>query len=160
MASTVTPQGTLSARIAHTDDKYLGIDERVALTQRYQDPCPICNQYHIPWCTGNVDYKVEPVDIPPKDGTAISVRIPPEVVPYVNDLRRFIDAMVYKLKVHHKKGRWEDLPIDRAQGLLQDEVRELNEAIEGGNLIEVLTEAADVANFALIIASIATERGK
>lgn len=44
--------------------------------------------------------------------------------------------------------------------LLIGEVGELEEAVAGGNLIEILTEAADVANMAMIIASIATERGK
>jgi len=92
--------------------------------------------------------------------TSISVRIPAEVEPYTHDLRRFIDAMIYKLKVHSNKGKWEGLPIEKALELLQGEAAELKEAVEGGNLVEILTEAADVANYALIIASIATERGK
>jgi len=90
----------------------------------------------------------------------INIPIPPEVEPYADDIRRFVHAMVYKLKVHHKKGRWEGKTMDEYLPLLQGEVNELDGAVKDGNLIEILTEAADCANMALIIASIATERGK
>lgn len=90
----------------------------------------------------------------------LEIPIPPEVEPYEDDIRRFVHAMVYKLKVHHRKGRWEDIGIDKAVSRLAEEVMELDEAVKDGNLIEILTEAADCANFALIVASIATERGK
>lgn len=89
----------------------------------------------------------------------LTVRLPPEVEQYADDIRRFVHAMVYKLKVHHKKGRWEKLTIADVLPLLEGEVAELKEAVDGGNLIEILTEAADVANFAMIVAAIATERG-
>lgn len=68
--------------------------------------------------------------------------------------------MVYKLKVHHRKGRWEGKTMAEYLPLLDGERDELAEAVQGGNLIEILTEAADTANMALIIASIATERGE
>lgn len=90
----------------------------------------------------------------------VVVTLPEEVEQYEDDIRRFVHAMVYKLKIHHNKGRWEDLPIGKALQLLRGEVKELDEAMRGGNLIEILTEAADVGNFAMIIASIATERGQ
>lgn len=90
----------------------------------------------------------------------LDIPIPPEVEPYADDIRRFVHAMVYKLKVHSGKGRWEELGIDKAVRLLAGEVMELDEAVKDGNLIEVLTEAADCANFAMIVASIATERGE
>lgn len=90
----------------------------------------------------------------------IDIPIPPEVEPYADDIRRFVHAMVYKLKVHHRKGRWEGKGMVEYLPLLQGEVDELDEAVKGGNLIEILTEAADCANMALIIASIATERGE
>lgn len=90
----------------------------------------------------------------------LEVLLPDEVEQYAPDIRRFLDAMVYKLKVHHKKGRWESMSIEDAQAKLAGEIEELDDAIAGGNLIEILTEAADVANYAMIIASIATERGK
>jgi NTP pyrophosphatase (non-canonical NTP hydrolase) len=68
--------------------------------------------------------------------------------------------MIYKLKVHHKKGRWENTPLDAALDRLEDEVTELRHAVRSGNVVEINLEAADVANFALIASSIATERGK
>lgn len=86
--------------------------------------------------------------------------IPPEVEPYADDIRRFVDAMVYKLKVHHKKGRWNGKTVEDYAPLLYGEVRELDEAMNGGNMVEILTEGADVANMALIISAIAIERGK
>lgn len=79
---------------------------------------------------------------------------------YEHDIRRFVSAMVYKLKVHHKKGRWEDLSVEEAMRRLREEVEEVEEALRGGNFIESTLELADVANFALIAASIVTERGK
>jgi NTP pyrophosphatase (non-canonical NTP hydrolase) len=88
------------------------------------------------------------------------IEIPNEVLPYRDDIRRFVDAMVFKLKVHHKKGRWEGKTVGEYVPLLEGEVAELKEAIEGGNLIEIFLEGADVANMALIAVSIATERGR
>ena len=90
----------------------------------------------------------------------IIIRIPPEVAQYKDDIRRFVDAMVYKLAAKAHKGRWENMPIDKAMELLRGEEAELTEAIERGNLVEVLLEAADVGNFALIVSAIAIERGK
>lgn len=90
----------------------------------------------------------------------ITFTLPPEVEQYEHDIRRFVDAMVYKLKVHSKKGRWEDLPATAALELLAGEVTELTKAMVEGNMVETMLEAADVANYALIIASIAVERGK
>lgn len=83
----------------------------------------------------------------------------PEVAPYEHDIRRFVDAMLYKLKVHANKGRWDDYNIHEAVGKLQNEVIELQEAVLGGNTVEVLLEAADVANYGLIVASMKVERG-
>lgn len=91
---------------------------------------------------------------------SITITLPDGVEQYEQDIRRFVDAMCYKLGVHASKGRWEDLPIDRAVGLMEMEITELRDAIDGNNTIEVLLESADVANFAMIIASIFVERGK
>jgi NTP pyrophosphatase (non-canonical NTP hydrolase) len=88
------------------------------------------------------------------------VAIPPEVEPYADDIRRFVDAMVYKLRVHHRKGRWDGKTVDEYQPLLAGEVKELDDAVASGNMVEILTEAADVANMAMIISAIAIERGK
>lgn len=90
----------------------------------------------------------------------LTIALPDEVEQYEHDIRRFVDAMVYKLKVHAGKGRWEDMPMTKAQALLAGETLELQQAIDGGNLVEVLLESADVANFCLIISAIAIERGE
>jgi len=90
----------------------------------------------------------------------LTIEIPSEVLQYREDIRRFVDAMVYKLKVHHRKGRWEDLTAESQIANLKGEVTELEEAVKNGNLVEVMLEAADVANYGLIIASIVMERGK
>lgn len=89
----------------------------------------------------------------------LTITLPDEVEQYEHDIRRFVDAMVYKLKIHAKKGRWEALPMGKALALMDGEREELVNAIVGQNLIEILTEAADVANFCLIISAIAIERG-
>lgn len=62
--------------------------------------------------------------------------------------------MVFKLAKNAHKGRWGGLGMLRQQALMALEVTELNEAIEGGNTVDVLLEAADVANFAMIISSL------
>ncbi len=79
---------------------------------------------------------------------------------YTKDIQRFQHAMMYKLNVHRHKGRWEDMTVERAMELLMNETVELEAAIREGNLIEIMLEAADIANFAMIIATIAVERGK
>jgi NTP pyrophosphatase (non-canonical NTP hydrolase) len=68
--------------------------------------------------------------------------------------------MLYKLKVHHRKGRWEDLDLRQVLSKLHGEVEELKQAVALGNHVEITLEAADVANYALIASSIAMERGK
>lgn len=94
-----------------------------------------------------------------KNSPKMLINIPTEVEPYREDIRRFVDAMIYKLKVHSKKGRWEGLTTEKVLTMLRGEVEELREAIVDGNMVEILTEAADVANYALIVASITIERG-
>ena len=88
----------------------------------------------------------------------IEVAIPPEVAQYAPDIQRFVDAMVYKLGVKSHKGKWENMTIGVAHELLQKEVVELTEAIERGNMVEIMLEAADVANFALIASAIAMDK--
>jgi len=88
----------------------------------------------------------------------VFITIPPEVEQYAPDIARFVDAMVYKLGVHAKKGKWEAMPIERALELLRGEEKELTEAVARGNMVEVMLEAADVANYALIASAIAMEK--
>lgn len=80
---------------------------------------------------------------------------------YGPDIRRFVDAMIYKLERNAPKGRWEKYSLEDAFGLLQKEVEELRAEITGDkNMVRTMLEAADVANFALIVAAIVMERGR
>lgn len=87
----------------------------------------------------------------------MQVFIPPELNDIESALLRFVGAMVFKLRKNVHKGRWEDLDISAALLRLREELGELEAAIGEGNYVEVLLESADVANFALILASIAIE---
>jgi len=88
-----------------------------------------------------------------------TVSLPPEVEQYRDDIRRFVDAMIFKLAKNAQKGRWETYTIKDAFSLLEKEVEELRAEI-GGNMVKTLLEAADVANFAMIVGAIAIERGE
>lgn len=88
----------------------------------------------------------------------IHIPLPPECEQYAPEISRFVEAMVYKLKVHAKKGKWEKYAIDVALAKLDGEVLELREAVAGRSMVETLLEAADVANYALIIAAKGLEK--
>jgi NTP pyrophosphatase (non-canonical NTP hydrolase) len=88
------------------------------------------------------------------------IRLPIEAEPYRDDIRRFLEAMVYKLGKNSHKGRWEKLNLEDILEKLEAERDELVESVARGNMVEILLEAADVANFALIIASMVVERGE
>lgn len=92
-------------------------------------------------------------------GVTIQVAVPPELhdLGIAPDLQRFFDAMVYKLRRNAHKGRWPDLKIADVQKDLGEEVDELAAVIDTGSTAEILMEAADVANEALILAAIALE---
>ena len=68
--------------------------------------------------------------------------------------------MVYKLGRNSHKGRWEDYDYESVMAQLRQELDELEEALERGNMVEILLEAADVANFSLIIAAMVVENGR
>lgn len=87
----------------------------------------------------------------------MTIRIPKECEPYAKEIRLLFDAMVVKLVKNAHKGKWEDNTALAELVLLRDEVVELTDAVASRNAVEVLLEAADVANFALIIASCAME---
>jgi hypothetical protein len=114
-------------------------------------------ELHRDGCAYGFQYGEE--ELPPTPITNnVETSIPPEVMQYAPEIRRFVDAMVYKLGVKAHKGKWENMTIGRAMELLRGEERELTEAIERGNMVEIMLEAADVANFALIISAIAMEK--
>jgi NTP pyrophosphatase (non-canonical NTP hydrolase) len=98
-------------------------------------------------------------NLQPEGGSHLTVYLPPELeaLGCGPDLQRFFDAMVYKLRRNAHKGKWEDVPLDRAFQALRGETMELQQAIVTGSTSEILMEAADVANQALIAANIALE---
>lgn len=87
----------------------------------------------------------------------IAIRVPPELRDYYPSLIRFFDAMIFKLRRNAHKGKWEKVPLLRAMSALDNEAAELREAVSHGNTSEILMEAADVANQALIVAEITLE---
>lgn len=98
--------------------------------------------------------------MPASPASYIQLAIPPEVAPYTHEIRRFVEAMIYKLAKHSNKGKWEGKDASSQIPLLHGEIKELVEAMDRGNMVEILLEAADVANYALIISAIVMERGK
>lgn len=87
----------------------------------------------------------------------ILVSIPPELETYRPELLRFFDAMIYKLRRNAHKGKWETLPMSVAIERLRNEGDELSLAIDQGSTMEIMMEAADLANMCLIIANIILE---
>lgn len=73
-------------------------------------------------------------------------------IPVREEVEIFSHAMEYKLRANDHKGGWENQSTPRLFELLKGEVKELEQALEGGNLLEVMLEAADVANYAMMIA--------
>lgn len=93
--------------------------------------------------------------------SALIIQVPANCEQYKEDIRRFVDAMLHKLgKNAEKKGRWETVSIEDALLGTERELQELEEAVGLGNTVDTLLEAADVANWAMILASIVIERGK
>jgi hypothetical protein len=86
--------------------------------------------------------------------------IPANCAAYRDDIRRHVQSMIYKLSQNAHKGRWQELNLVAVIKCLKRETEELEEAIAEDNYIKIILESADVSNFALIAASIATERGK
>lgn len=77
---------------------------------------------------------------------------------YDKPLRAFTDAMQYKLHVNRNKGKWEGAKLEDLFELLLREVGELKNEINdpNPNQVAITFEAADIANFAMMIADVAT----
>jgi len=84
----------------------------------------------------------------------INLILPAEIDHLKIDIEQFIMEMVAKLYHHKDKGHWEDVDIPNALHLLHGEVYELEEAITEKDYQAIHKEAADVANYALIISSV------
>lgn len=85
----------------------------------------------------------------------LKIVVPASLASVEAEIKTFIDAMVFKLAKNAHKGKWETFGLQETIVKLQAERQELEDAIAAGNCIEIILEAADVANFALIAASIA-----
>lgn len=92
--------------------------------------------------------------------TEMPVFLPAELHHLEPVIHRFFDAMVYKLRRNAHKPSFETLDLEQSLKHLNVEVQELIKAMAEGNQAEILLESADVANFALILASIAIEGRK
>lgn len=98
----------------------------------------------------------------PMDLHTINRHPPIEKPPEVNcerEIKQLVDAMRYKLKKNAHKGKWEDMTLKQAIDFLEGEVEELKEAASRDSDIEIILEAADVSNFAMIVANLAMKRG-
>ena len=72
---------------------------------------------------------------------------------YWSSVRKLAAKQIAKLEKNEHKGRWEDMSPMAAFKRLLDEGAELFEAVNNGYSVEeVWSEAADVANFALMLA--------
>ncbi len=88
----------------------------------------------------------------------LKLYIDPKIEDLTPRLKLFFEAMLYKLTRNAHKGRWEELDLDSSLIRLHEEASELSVAINCGSNVEILMEAADVANFAMILADIATNK--
>lgn len=88
----------------------------------------------------------------------ITVHIPHELESESHRIKRFIDAMVHKLHKNAHKSGFEQADIRQCLRRIREESEELEQAIAEGNVLEIILEAADCANFALIASVAAIER--
>jgi hypothetical protein len=74
-------------------------------------------------------------------------------------LQNFVKAMEAKLKKNDHKGGWEDCFVDGYLfQRLQDEMEELEKALERNDGPALMDECVDVANFAMMIYDILAKR--
>lgn len=73
---------------------------------------------------------------------------------YDQEIDEFTVHMEHKLLVHKAKGGVERLDVGELTDMLKDEVAELYECIiEDANKEDIISECADIANFAMFIAT-------
>jgi phosphoribosyl-ATP pyrophosphohydrolase len=68
---------------------------------------------------------------------------------YDEYLRMLAEAQRYKLRLNAHKGFLGDMPLDVLLVKISEEIEELKDAVARGSKIEMLLEAADIANFVL-----------
>jgi NTP pyrophosphatase (non-canonical NTP hydrolase) len=74
------------------------------------------------------------------------------------DIATFTEAMKQKLSENEHKGYWDKLTLLELLYLLSNEVEELTDAILVKDETEVMREAADVGNFAMMICTNASRQ--
>lgn len=82
----------------------------------------------------------------------VTVTVRPEVA-------QFAEAMERKLAANDHKEHWRGESTHSLLSRLFDEFLELQQAIDDGNAEEIVSEAADVGNFAMMIADVAGQGG-
>lgn len=68
------------------------------------------------------------------------------------EINIFAQYMEHKLKLNDHKGGWENIDYKTLFAKLRAEVDELEQAIDNEPQLAIMFEAADVANFAMMIA--------
>lgn len=69
-----------------------------------------------------------------------------------HEVKTFAQCMEHKLQKNDHKGGWEEIPNDELFRRLRDEIDELEQALNNEPTLNIAFEAADVANFAMMIA--------
>ena len=69
-----------------------------------------------------------------------------------HEIEVFAQFMEHKLKLNDHKGGWEEKELNDRLKLLKEEVIELEEALVDESHLDIVFEAADIANFAMMIA--------
>ena len=69
----------------------------------------------------------------------------------------FVLEMKDKLKMNSHKSGWDSCPRTFFLYRLKQEVKELQESLINGNPGEIISECADVANFAMMLANLVNE---
>ena len=73
------------------------------------------------------------------------------------EVKDFAKVMEYKLMCNDFKGHWKDASREDCRWFLEglkEEVRELEKALKIGSVRDVVLEAADVGNFAMMIMNV------
>ena len=86
-----------------------------------------------------------PLDKLPRKQDVIAVYVRPEVAIFARKMHE-------KLNDNDHKGGWDNCSFEFLMGRLLEEVSELYIELYNGNSDSVISEAADVANFAMMIA--------
>lgn len=68
-----------------------------------------------------------------------------------HEVKTFAQCMEHKLAKNDHKSGWENMSNDKLFDLLRKEVDELEQAIKNEPTLNIVFEAADIANFAMMI---------